>query len=84
MTTAAGAALNATNEAGRLREGGGGRYFVEGAMTMATVTSLRSAGLRSFAQGNGAIEVDLSAVERADSGGLALLIDWLAWARAAR
>ena len=52
-------------------------------MTMATVTSLRSAGLRAFARGSAAIEVDLGEVDRADSGGLALLIDWLAWARAA-
>ena len=50
-------------------------------MTMATVTSLRSEGLRAFGRGSGAIEVDLTGVKRADSGGLALLIDWLAWAR---
>ena len=53
-------------------------------MTMATVTNLRGLGLRTFGQGSGPIEVDLSGVSRADSGGLALLIDWLAWARAAR
>jgi len=29
------------------------------------------------------VEIDLSAVARVDSGSLALLIDWLAWARAA-
>jgi phospholipid transport system transporter-binding protein len=50
---------------------------------MATVTGLRSAGLRVFARGKGAIEVDLSGVGRADSGALALLVDWLAWAQAA-
>ena len=53
-------------------------------MTMATVVTLRSEGLRVFARGTGAIEVDLADVQRADSGGLALLVDWLAWARRAR
>jgi len=66
-----------------IREAGSGRYRLEGAMTMATVTGLRSEGLRAFARGAGPIEVDLTDVQRADSGGLALLIDWLAWARRA-
>lgn len=70
--------------AGGLRDAGGGRYCLEGAVTVATVTGLRSAGLRAFSHGQGAIEVDLSGVRRADSGALALLIDWLAWARTAR
>ena len=52
-------------------------------MVMATVVNLRSEGLRAFARGTGAIEVDLANVQRADSGGLALLVDWLAWARRA-
>ena len=85
MTTAAasGAAPGTAASAGGLREVGGGRYVLEGAVTLATVTGLRSAGLRVFARGQGAIEVDLSGVGRADSGALALLVDWLAWARAA-
>jgi len=48
--------------AGGLRDAGGGRYVLEGAVTLAP---------------------DLSGVGRADSGALALLVDWLAWARAA-
>ena len=51
---------------------------------MATVTALRVAGLRAFVHSKGAIEVDLSGVGRVDSGGLALLIDWLAWARSSQ
>jgi ABC-type transporter Mla MlaB component len=51
---------------------------------MATVTALRSAGFSAFERAQGPIEVDLSSVTRADSGALALLIDWLAWARAAQ
>ena len=80
----AGALPESPPAAGTLREAGGGRYLLEGAVTMATVTALRSAGLRAFTHSKGAIEVDLSGVVRADSGALALLIDWLAWARSAR
>jgi len=76
-------APSALRSVGGLREAGDGRYFLEGAVTVANVAALRSAGLRAFARGHGAIEVDLSSVGRADSGALALLVDWLAWARAA-
>lgn len=69
--------------AAKLSDAGGGRFLISGALTLATVTALRGAGLRAFAQSGGAIDVDLSGVTRADSGALALLIDWLAWARAA-
>lgn len=65
-----------------LRDLGHGRFGVEGAMTLATVTALRGSGQQAFARTTGPLEVDLSAVGRADSGGLALLIDWLAWANA--
>jgi ABC-type transporter Mla MlaB component len=74
---------SAPDAVGHLRETGSGRYCLEGAVTLATVTGLRSTGLRAFARGQGAIEVDLSGVKRADSGALALLVDWLAWAQAA-
>lgn len=85
MTTAeATTSARATRSGGTLRAAGAGRYCLEGVVTMATVTGLRAAGLRAFAQEKGPIEVDLSGVSRADSGALALLIDWLAWARAAR
>ena len=84
MTVPAAAVQESTQAAGTLRDAGGGRYLLEGAVTMATVTALRGAGLRAFAHSKGAIEVDLSGVARADSGALALLIDWLAWARSTR
>jgi phospholipid transport system transporter-binding protein len=79
----AAAARSGVQSAGVLRDDGDGRYRLEGAVTLATVTDLRRAGVRAFAHAPGAIEVDLSGVGRADSGGLALLVDWLAWARAA-
>jgi phospholipid transport system transporter-binding protein len=68
---------------GSIRDAGAGRFTLEGAVTMATVTGLRGAGLQAFARGSGAIEVDLAGVQRADSGALALMVDWLAWARTA-
>ena len=66
-----------------LRELGGGRLAVSGALVFATATALRALGRQTFSGSTGAIELDLSAVGRADSAGLALLIDWLAWARQA-
>jgi len=68
---------------GSIRAAGAGRYSLDGAVTMATVTGLRGAGLQAFMRGSGDIEVDLAGVQRADSGALALMIDWLAWARTA-
>ena len=73
----------AARSAGGLRETAAGRFNLEGAVTVANVTELRAAGLQAFARGKEAIEVDLSGVSRADSGALALLVDWLAWARRA-
>ena len=61
-----------------------GQYALQGALTLATVAALRAQGRAAFGEGSGAILVDLHQVERADSGGLALLVDWLAWAQAAR
>ena len=84
MTVPTAASAVQESAPGTLRDAGGGRYLLAGAVTMATVTALRAAGLRAFAHSKGAIEVDLSGVGRADSGALALLIDWLAWARSAR
>jgi ABC-type transporter Mla MlaB component len=66
-----------------LRDDGGGRFTLSGAVTLGTVTALRARGLQAFGAGTGAIEVNLAEVARADSGALALLVDWLAWARGA-
>ena len=47
---------------------------------MATVTALRRDGRRQFAAAESRLTLDLAAVTTADSAGLALLVDWLAWA----
>ena len=62
---------------------GAGRYRMSGAATVPTVAALRTAGLNAFKAGSGDITVDLGALTRVDGAGLALLIDWLAWARSA-
>jgi ABC-type transporter Mla MlaB component len=71
------------SESAKLRDEGGGRFALLGAVTLGTVTALRAHGLQAFAASTGAIEVNLAEVARADSGALALLVDWLAWAGAA-
>ena len=78
-----GAGVSSANGAGTLVADGTGRFRLSGAAIVPTVTLLRTTGLRAFAASTGEIVVDLSAVARVDSAGLALLIDWLAWARAA-
>jgi len=64
-------------------DAGAGRFLLSGTVTMKTAARLRGEGLRASAAHSGDVEIDLSAVARVDSGSLALLIDWLAWARAA-
>lgn len=58
------------------------RYAVRGALTFASAQRALTTGLAAFAASHGAqIEVDLSEVGASDSAGLAVLIEWLAWAR---
>lgn len=62
---------------------GEGRFRIRGEMTFATVTALLAASSPMFQAPEAALEVDLAGVERADSAGLALVIEWLRGARAA-
>jgi ABC-type transporter Mla MlaB component len=78
----AGIARAAAAEEATVKDAGAGRFLLSGTVTMATAARLRAEGLRAFAAQGGDLEIDLSAVVRVDSGSLALLIDWLAWARA--
>lgn len=61
-------------------DAGEGRFRLSGVLGFATVTEAleRSRGL--FAD-HKRIEVDLGGVESTDSAGLALLVEWTAWAR---
>ncbi|MFM2287357.1 MAG: hypothetical protein RL684_500 [Pseudomonadota bacterium] len=68
----------------QLSEASPGHYLLQGELTLAFVGPLRDGGRALFAQGAaGDLQVDLGGVTRADSAGLALLVDWLAWAQAA-
>jgi phospholipid transport system transporter-binding protein len=57
-------------------------YRLEAPLTFATVAALRKPGLALIAVANTGLTLDLEAVPAVDSAGLALLIDWLATARA--
>lgn len=56
-----------------------GRFAVQGELTFASVPEMLKTSARLF-QGQSRIRLDLSGVRRADSAGLALLIDWRAQA----
>ncbi len=56
-------------------------WRISGEMSFATVAGLLKSSERMFADASGALEVDLSAVSRADSAGLVLLIEWLRQAK---
>ena len=57
MSAATNKPLGATT--GSIRDAGGGRFTLDGAVTMATVTGLRSAGLQAFARGDQAHHGDI-------------------------
>ena len=62
-----------------LEDLGEGRFRLVGDMSFATAESIlrRSEGLF---EDHTRIEVDLSGIEKADSAGLALLLEWTTWA----
>ena len=62
--------------------GAAGVYRLEAPLTFATVAALRARGLVLIASAGSGLTLDLAAVPAVDSAGLALLIDWLATARA--
>jgi ABC-type transporter Mla MlaB component len=57
-------------------------YRLDAPLTFTTVAALRSCGLALIAAATTELTFDLEAVPAVDSAGLALLIDWLATARA--
>ena len=60
---------------------GPGAYRLSGPLTFDSVPALRPLGLALLGTG-ATVGIDLSGVGAADSAGLALLVDWLAVARA--
>jgi len=57
-------------------------YRLEAALTFATVPALHARGLARIDAAAGELQFDLQQVGATDSAGLALLIDWLAAAKA--
>jgi len=66
----------------RLEPLGEGRYAVAGELGLASAAAMLAAGRAAFA-GQPRVDVDLSRVGRADSAGLAVLIEWTRLARLA-
>lgn len=57
-------------------EGGNGQYQVKGLMTFATVPDLLGHSETWLAKNDGGITIDLGQVDKADSAGLALMVEW--------
>ena len=62
-----------------LQDTGEGRFALTGEMTFETAERILLASEEPFEQ-HTRIEVDLAGVTRADSAGLALLLEWITWA----
>ena len=62
-----------------LKDLGGGQFALSGDMSFQTAEQILRASEEPFEQ-HTSIEVDLSGVEKADSAGLALLLEWVTWA----
>ncbi len=67
----------------RFKAGDGG-CRVEGELTFDTVTSVLMQSEPAFRSGEGELAIDLSGVTRADSAGLALLMEWIRRAKGAK
>lgn len=62
-----------------LQDLGEGRFALNGEMTFETAERILLASEAPFEQ-HTRIEVDLAGVTKADSAGLALLLEWITWA----
>lgn len=69
-----------SKEVAQLEDLGDGRFAVRSELTFKSATNILSQSKRLFAD-NERISVDLSDVQEADSAGLALLLEWVSWAR---
>ena len=58
---------------------GDGRFALLGDMSFDSAEQIRRASQKIF-DGQPSIELDLSGVEKTDSAGLALLLEWISWA----
>ena len=63
-----------------LNDLGGGSFEISGDMSFDTAEQILRASKQAFGKYEN-VRVDMSAVEKADSAGLALLLEWMSWAR---
>ncbi|MES9861582.1 MAG: STAS domain-containing protein [Candidatus Thiodiazotropha sp. LLP2] len=70
--------FDVVNEA-KIEQTDGSKFQVHGTMTFEHAKSLLQQSEKLFAA-LPEIEIDLSQVEKADSAGLALMLEWMAWA----
>jgi phospholipid transport system transporter-binding protein len=61
-------------------ERGGGKFAILGDLSFQTAVAALEASKTLFAE-HSVIEIDLAGVSRADSAGLALMLEWVNWAR---
>ena len=61
-----------------LRDLGDGNFQISGDMSFETAEQILRVSQRVFAKHEN-VRVDMSAVEKADSAGLALLLEWMSW-----
>lgn len=64
----------------QIASAGDGRVAISGDLTFETVSTLRERGVELLGR-EGDVTLDLNAVTRADSAGLALMIEWLKQAK---
>ncbi len=63
-----------------LKDLGNGKFAISGDMTFETAEQILRASRPVFRRYEN-VHVDMSEVETADSAGLALLLEWMSWAR---
>lgn len=64
-----------------LQRNSDGHYALAGEFSYATAGAILERSQREFGSGSTALEIDLERVTHADSAGLAVLLEWLSWAR---
>lgn len=63
-----------------LNDLGGGSFEISGEMSFDTAEQILRTSQQAFRKYEN-VRVDMSAVEKADSAGLALLLEWMSWTR---
>lgn len=63
---------------GIIKKSNQGRFLVSGVLTFATVSKVLASSKHLFKDAPDHLVIDLGEVERADSAGLALLVEWFA------